>query len=253
MTLAPTIEDPAYFERLADVEQRHWWALGMWRVVAYWLDAELAGRMGLRALDVGCGTGLTALRLSARSEIGSVVGLDPSPDALRHANRRHDRPLVRGSALALPFGQGAFDVVTCFDVLQHLPVCGDRRAVEEIRRVLKPGGVAIVRSNGRGFSGGTTAYRLPDLKQLVASAGLKVVRATYANSLPALAQELRGRLSRSGPASHPAGGGLQIRVPNPAVNQLMGGVSGFEAWFSGRLGAALPFGHSTLICARRPG
>ncbi len=252
-TLAPTIEDPAYFRRLADVEARHWWALGMWRLAAYWLDDLLAGRSGLRALDVGCGTGLTALRLSNRPEIATVIGLDPSPDALRHATRRHGLPIVRGSALDLPFEDSRFDVVTCFDVLQHLPATGDRRAVNELRRVLTPGGVVIVRSNARGFSGDPTAYRLGDLVALVAAAGLNVVGATYANCLPALAQEVRGRLARSGAPSHPGGGGLQIRVPHPAWNRLMGHVSGVEARLAAQLGVKLPFGHSTLICARRPG
>jgi SAM-dependent methyltransferase len=253
------IDDPAYFDRLADVEARHWWALGLWRLAAYWLDAALAGRSGLRALDVGCGTGLTAARLAARPEVREAVGLDPSPVALAIAARCHAGPLVRGSALALPFEAGEFDVLTCFDVLQHLPPGGDRAAAVELRRVLRPGGLALVRSNGRGLSGGGSAYRLADLTRLLRAAGLHVRRASYANALPALAHEARGALTRATyplhgrppVPGHPSGGGLRIRVPGPAVNRLMGGVAAAEAWLAGRVGVPLAFGHSTLVLAER--
>ena len=253
------INDPAYFERLADVESRHWWSLGMWRLASCWLDSALAGRSGLRGLDVGCGTGLTAARLAARPEIVEVVGLDPSPDALRLAATRHGGRLVQGSALDLPFQSNSFALATCFDVFQHLPPAGDRRAADELRRVLCPGGIAVVRSNGRGWSSDGSAYRLATLVGLLNDSGFQVLRATYANLLPSLAQETRGRFSRwtrplhgrVGPPSHPSGGGLRIQVPCPTVNLLMSGVSGIETWLSGRLGLPLPFGHSTLILAER--
>jgi SAM-dependent methyltransferase len=253
------IDDPAYFDRLADVEARHWWALGLWRLASYWLDAALAGQSSLRALDVGCGTGLTAARLAARPEIRDAVGLDPSPVALAIACRRHAGPLVRGSALVLPFEPGRFDVITCFDVLQHLPPGGDRATAVELHRVLRPGGLALVRSNGHGFSGGGSAYRLADLTRLFRGAGFLIRRASYANALPALAQEALGALTRATrplhgrPAApgHPSGGGLRVRVPNPAVNRLMGGVAAAEAWLAGRAGVPLPFGHSTLVLAER--
>jgi len=253
MTAAPTIESPAYFRLLAEVEARHWWSAGMWQLASYWLDAALAGRSGLRALDVGCGTGLTAVRLSRRGDVGRVVGLDPSPEALKFA-RRHALPLVRGSALDLPFASGRFDVVTCFDVVQHLPPGAYPRAAEELCRVLAPGGVAVVRSNGRGWSGGGSAHRLGGLVRVLESAGLTVRRASYANALPSLAQEVRGALARKGGArGHPSGGGLTIRVPAPWQNRVMRGVSGAEAWAAGRLGVPLPFGHSTLVLAGRDG
>ncbi|SIO15172.1 Methyltransferase domain-containing protein [Singulisphaera sp. GP187] len=258
MTAVLTIEQPAYFDRLAEVEAAHWWSRGMWRLGAHWLDAALRGCQGLAALDVGCGTGQTALRLACRPEVGSVVGLDPSAEALAHARRRHTFPLVRGSALDLPFNDSKFDVITCFDVLQHLPQDGDRRAVGELHRVLAPGGVALVRSNAQGWTSASPAveggYRLGDLVKLFEASGFTVRHATHANCLPALVQELRGRLARpgrGGPSSHPSGGGLKIQLPHPWVNRVMGGVATAEAVVAGRLSTRLPFGHSTMLLVSR--
>ncbi len=116
-----------------------------------------------------------------------------------------------------------------------------------------PPGVSC--SCGRTAGVGRATVRLTpwrDLVGLLEGAGLTVRRASYANCLPAVAQEVRGRLFRgSGGPSHPSGGGLQIRVPHPAVNRIMGGVAGAEAWVAGRLGVPLPFGHSTLVLAER--
>ncbi len=251
MTATLTIDHPAYFDRLAEVEAAHWWARGMWRLAAHWLTAALKGRRGLRALDVGCGTGQTAVRLARRPEIAGVVGLDPSPEALAHARQRHDFPLVLGSALDLPFDDAAFDVVTCFDVLQHLPERADRRAAAELRRVLRPGGVVLVRSNARvSRRADRSGYRPDELAEVFVASGFAVRHASYANCLPALAQELRGQLRpHSNRRGHPSGGGLQIRMPPPWINRLMNGVATIEATVAGRFAAPLPFGHSTMVLA----
>jgi SAM-dependent methyltransferase len=259
MTAPLSIEQAAYFDRLAEVESAHWWSLAMWRVAGHWLTSALRGRSRLDALDVGCGAGATTLRLARRSEIAAVVGLDPSPDALAHARARLGVPLVRGSALALPFGDARFDVATCFDVLQHLPVGGDRRAAAELRRVLRPGGVVVVRANARRKAqpraGEWSGYRPEELVALFEEAGFDVPRATLVNCLPALAEELRSRWARAGrelgAGGHPAGRGLRIQMPHPAVNRLMRVVSAAEASVAGRLPARLPYGHSTMILARR--
>ncbi len=258
-----TIDEPGYFARLARVEAAHWWSRAMWRLASDWLSAAIQGRNGLDALDVGCGAGLSLIRLTGHREIARVVGLEPDPGALKLARRYGGFDLHQGSALDLPFADSSFDVLTCFDVLQHLPDGGDRTASQEIVRVLRPGGVVVVRSNsagfGRGRGSGGSAYRLGELVEILSSAGLKVCRASYANGLPGLAQEIRGRMrwlaGRQGASwrAHPSGGGLRLDVPSPRVNRLMGAVSTFERRVSGLLRCPLPFGHSTLILAVKPG
>jgi SAM-dependent methyltransferase len=249
---APTIDDPAYFDRLAEVESAHWWSRGMWRIAAAWLEDAACGRRGLHALDVGCGTGQGAVRLSRRPEIATVVGVDPSPLALQHARRRHGFPLVLGSALSLPFEDRRFDVVTCFDVVQHLPQGTLAAAARELRRVLRPGGFALLRSNTA--PDGTSNPGIDPLRRAVAASGFEVRRATYANCLPALVVELRGWLRGAvqdrNLRGHPCGGGLRIQLPRPWVNRLMGVISAAEAMVAGRLAVRLPYGHSTLLLAR---
>jgi SAM-dependent methyltransferase len=254
MSACPTLDDPAYFDLLADVEAAHWWSAGIWRIAAHWLEQAVRGRRGLRALDVGCGTGLTLARLASLAAVDELVGLDSSARALAHA-RRSAAPLVRGSADAIPFDRNTFDIVMCCDVLQHLPAGFDHCAAGEMRRILRPGGFALIRSNGRGLTapkdGAPIPYRMADLCQLVSKAGLRIRRSTYANCLPSLAQEIRGRLPGSRSRSHPAGGGLAIRVPPRGVNRFMATIVAAEALVAGRLNRKLPFGHSTLLLAER--
>jgi SAM-dependent methyltransferase len=194
---------------------------------------------------------MTAVRLAARPEITEVTGLDPSPVALTHSRRRHDWPLILGSALELPFENGHFDVVTCLDVFQHLPPGGDHRAASEIARVLGNQGVALIRSNGRGWSNDPSTYQLGGLAEVIKQAGLEVRGASYANCLPSLVQEVRGRLFWSARPAHPAGSGLRLRLPHPALNRTLRFVCSAEAFVAGRLGLPLPFGHTTIVVAIR--
>jgi ubiquinone/menaquinone biosynthesis C-methylase UbiE len=91
-------------------------------------------------LEVGCGAG----HLLARLPAGRAVGLDLAESLLsRTARRLRGRAaLAQGDAAALPFAAAAFDRVYCSEVLEHL--VDPAAAVREIRRVLRPGGVAVL-------------------------------------------------------------------------------------------------------------
>lgn len=94
-----------------------------------------------KVLDVGCGTGEMAGKLMRRGY--EVWGLDLAESMIRYARDRcaSDRFEV-GDIEHIPFADNTFDAVVCLGVIEYLDT--DEQALREIRRVLKPGGRAVV-------------------------------------------------------------------------------------------------------------
>src|SRR5215469_13773980 len=98
---------------------------------------------GARFLDVGCGTGCWVRRYEERGF--PVVGVDATIGMLQIARARRTRPpLVVGLAENLPFADAVFDCVSDITVVQHFPYELQSRALQEMIRVLKPGGRLIL-------------------------------------------------------------------------------------------------------------
>src|SRR5919204_4327052 len=102
-------------------------------------------RAGDRVLDIGCGPGYFARMLAeAVGPDGSVVGVDAAPEMVEYARRKARRlPNSRfqaATAQALPFPDGAFDVVTSSLMLHHVAKEDRLTSVGEMKRVLRPGG-----------------------------------------------------------------------------------------------------------------
>jgi SAM-dependent methyltransferase len=112
----------------------------------------LALRQGDRVLDVACGPGNVTRAFARVSGDGLVVGLDASRTMLGQAVRERSPPnvaYVRGDAGALPFRDRSFNAVCCFAALYFID--DPMRAIDEIVRVLAPGGrVALLSSVARG-------------------------------------------------------------------------------------------------------
>lgn len=112
---------------------------GAWRRAAVEAIGPVRGR---RALDLGCGTGDLSIELR-RAGAEPVVGLDPVPTMLAFARQKAERrgqaalPVV-GDGLALPFADGAFDLVLSAFVLRNLADLPG--GLREAKRVLRPGG-----------------------------------------------------------------------------------------------------------------
>jgi len=95
-------------------------------------------------LDVGCGTGILAGPVLARG--GTYLGIDVSPGMIEEARARgaglSGATFRVGNIEALPLGDGSVDQVICLAVIEYLAT--PDRALTEIARVLRPGGIAIV-------------------------------------------------------------------------------------------------------------
>ena len=103
------------------------------------VDHHLAG-FG-RVLDVGCGEGQLARRITSRG--AAVTGIDPTSAQIEEARRRGGGPqYARSSATALPFPSGAFDAVVACLVLEHIEPF--EPAIDEIARVLDVDGRFIL-------------------------------------------------------------------------------------------------------------
>lgn len=139
-------------------------------------------REGRTMLDIGCGGGATLRRLLKRSKGGMVYGIDISEESVVKARKVNAAVLdkqvfvTQGSAEKLPYEDWKFDLVTAVETIYfwpNLPQC-----LQEVRRVLKPGGrfavmVEVADENSKWVTlvEGMKAYSPEQLKDLLADAG----------------------------------------------------------------------------------
>lgn len=107
-----------------------------------------------RVLDVGCGTGFTAMAMARRFDVGELVGVDPSEGMLGvFASKLDELPGVRvelcaEDVMGMDVEDGSFDAVTCAMALHWFP--DKPGAIARMARALRPGGVMGILTAGRG-------------------------------------------------------------------------------------------------------
>ena len=248
-------------------EERHWWYIGMRRISAALLEqfpplSTLQDRSGngsasgsgtgrpLDILDAGCGSGGMTRYLST---FGRVTGIDFAPEALALSQQRGLPRLARASVGEIPFRDGSFDVVTSFDVLYHLNVDDDRAAISEIHRVLKPGGIALIRLPAFDWIRGAHdevvhtrhRYTRDELSGKLEDAGFRLEHATYANFLLFPLAPAKRYLE----LRHVAHESTDLWRPPKPINRLLADLLSLEALPARGLG--LPWGLSVFAVARR--
>ena len=138
------------------------------------LHQELQLRPEHKLLDIGCGRGSLLRILASRVSFSTPpVGIDLSRAMLSLARRdtsgaEASVDLVLGAATSLPFRDDYFDVATCSYVIKHLNDSDLLRFLVELRRVLSPGGIALVWEFAP-----TTSVRLNALHKRLLTAGVE--------------------------------------------------------------------------------
>jgi SAM-dependent methyltransferase len=246
--------DPFLYREFAErQEARHWWFVGRRRIIASVLEDLLGARNGLRILDIGCGTGGMLPLLSA---YGRVTGIDPAEAAIRYSKQRY---ASLAELLQVDFPRevpsvGSYDLVTLFDVLEHLD--DDAKALEAASSLLRPGGWILITvpalrslwSPHDVINQHRRRYLREELKDRIEGAGFHLDRLSYYNTLlfPAVfgARLLRRRLARQGDRRS------DFRIGNNWINSRLADLFGAERHLLRR--CDLPLGVSLLAIATKP-
>ncbi len=220
----------------------YWW----YRAREALLASVLMPHIGVPelVLDVGSADGPS---VSWMQQHGRRIALDMDLDALTPGN-------ICGSALALPFRDGVFDVVAAFDVIEHCEP--ESTALAELARVLRPGGRMFLSVPAYTWAwtqfdvdaGHQRRYTRQGLTRSVGSVGMKVVRSSYvfAGTLPAFAAERAVRKLRR-PSDEP-----DTSLPNvsPVVERMLMGLCRLDSRILAH--GDLPFGSSIVLAAVKP-
>ena len=111
---------------------------------------DFDGWRGRDVLDVGCGAGVEVVRFARGGARTTGLDIARQAVALTAQNLAHNglrAKLVVGDGEAMPFATGSFDFVYAHGAVQY--TSSDRRLVDEVRRVLRPGGLAMFQAYNR--------------------------------------------------------------------------------------------------------
>ncbi len=241
------------FQVMYEIEDTYWWYVGMRHIFLSLIDNHYHANSKLRILDAGCGTGGN---LGHLRRYGRVTGIDLSSEAIRFCSLR-DRQgcdLIQSSLKGVPFHDAVFDLVTSFDVICYIDE--DLLALQELSRVLKPGGRLIVNLPSYGLLRSEhdvavcieKRYTSSQLAGMMERAGLTIERITYANTL-LFPIEAVVRIARKWPARSISEAKSDLIVLPPIINRWLTKVLSLEARLLQRVN--LPFGLSVIGVGRK--
>lgn len=241
-------------EATRQIEREHFWFRGFRAFVTPLIEQAVAAHPPSRLLDCGCGTGVN---LPMLARYGTAFGFDLTWTGLKFARDHGTRRLAHASVVHIPFADDAFDLLTCFDVLQCFEPDASRPVFAELHRILAPGGHLVMNVAAmealRGDHGVLAEeahrYERHELHALLEGAGFHVKRLTYTNStLFPVMFGMRWWQRRRGlkPVEEVQ---RDFDMPSPGVNTALTRLLRCEAAVVKRLD--MPFGSSLLLLAQK--
>jgi len=234
-----------------ELEDTYWWFVARRRMVRALIQRYAPRREGLKILDAGCGTGGT---LTALEGLGERWGCDIAEEALLLCQQRGLDHLRQSRLEQLDFEDQSFDVVVSCDVLEHVEQ--DDRAMAEMARVLRPGGICVLTVPAHRFLWSehdealahVRRYETPEFVRLMEGAGLRVEKLTKAVALALPAIILYRAIKRVVAPPNGKPKTALVRLPR-VMNQALIGLLGLEGLMIRYV--SLPVGTSLVAVARK--
>ena len=246
--------NPAEFSNIAKLEQTLWWFRGQRKILYRFLDPIVKNKAIVKVMEGGSGTGYMSRELAARYG-WTMFPVDLAWEGLNYGRKLGVQAQCQADITALPYADRSFDALVSFDVIVHLPLGSEHLPLAEFARVLKPGGLFMIRvsaydmlrSRHSVFAHEKQRFTRERLIRQVTEAGFRVRRCSYANAflLPVaftkfrIWEPLTRQEPQSGVAAVPGWLDSLLYAPLSVEAKLIGG------------GVDLPAGQSILLVAER--
>ena len=243
--------DSHFYKTYFEVETDHWWFRGRQMLIQWLLSVYLKHIDNPKILDVGSGSGYLAGVLQKKGY--DVYGIDTSEEAIHFGTEKGIKNLSVSRSDIIDRPDGSFDCVLSLDTIEHIK--DDSTIIQEIERVLKPGGYAILTVPAYQWMWGVQDevahhYRRYSMKSFTKLIGdnshLKVVRKTYFNTFLFPVVVVVRLASRW---FHVKGRESDFDIHSGIINNLLLFVFKVELWLL-RLWS-YPFGVSILLVLRK--
>lgn len=242
--------DQEIYEQMEHLGEIHWWFRAKRKIILFLLDKYVVRNRENKILDIGCGNGLM---LKYLEKYGEVFAIDNNELALKYARDKtiYTKNVQKASLPdKIPFNI-KFDLVTSFDVLEH--ITDDLKALIKIKEILKEGGGRVfctvpaydfLWSDHDSVHNHKRRYTLKKIKKLFRQAGFKIEKITYFNTFLfpsiALVRLIKRVLKIKGP---------DLAKNNVFLNWLLEKVFSAERFFLQKFD--FPFGVSILVIAKK--
>lgn len=192
--------DKAYYNKYYLFERKHWWFTVREKIIGQAIVTWVGPSASERILNTGVATARSTQFLD---QFGAVTSVENDKECCRFVREELNLPVIEASVTELPFPHESFDLVTAFDVIEH--VKQDEKAITEFNRVLKPAASLVITVPAYPFLWSEhdevnhhyRRYTASAVRELLSRNGFDIVYLTYFNSLLLLPIAAYRILSRS--------------------------------------------------------
>ena len=241
------------YDKMNEVETKHWWFQAKKNIIINLIKNKILPQYTkeIEIADIGCGVGLL---LNSLSELGKVVGIDSSKQAIDFCKTSFNGELFELDCSSISSLNKKFDLVIASDLIEHIK--DDQVIIKNIYDLLNPDGYAIITVPAFQFLWSQhdeehmhyRRYNLDNLTELIRSANFKIEYISYYNFflfIPAFIVRLIKKVFNIDKKSN-----LELTIPPSLINRLLFNIFKSEYKYISK-NKRFPFGLSLLAIIKK--